>query len=62
MKLGRTTEFFLVGITVVPAALCFAGYPDLAIVNLIPIVFAALLSGALDQVKESKSDRLNVDD
>jgi len=62
MKLGRTAEFFLVGITVVPAVLCFAGYPGLALVNLIPLVFAALLSGIVDQVKDGKDDRLNIDD
>jgi hypothetical protein len=62
MKLGRTAEFFLVGITVVPAVLMFAGYPDLALVNLIPLLFAAFLSGILDQVKDGKDDRLNIDD
>ena len=62
MKFGRTAEFFLVGITVVPAVLMFAGYPDLALINLIPIVFAALLSGVVDQVKDSKDDRVNIDE
>jgi hypothetical protein len=62
MKLGRTAEFFLVGIIVVPAVLVYAGYPDLAIVNLIPLVFAAFMSGILDQVKGGKDDRLNIDD
>jgi hypothetical protein len=46
----------------VPAVLMFAGYPDLALVNLIPLLFAAFLSGILDQVKDGKDDRLNIDD
>ncbi|HKU69711.1 MAG TPA: hypothetical protein VJQ51_02635 [Burkholderiales bacterium] len=62
MKFGRTAEFLLVGITVVPAVLMFAGYPDLALINLIPIVFAALLSGVVDQVKDSKDERVNIDE
>ena len=62
MKPGRTAEFFLVGIAVVPAVLAFAGYPDLALVNLIPLVFAAFLSGILDQGKGRKDDSLNIDD
>ena len=62
MKPGRTAQFFLVGITVVPAVLMFAGYPDLALVNLIPLVFAAFLAGITNRVKDGEDDRLNIDD
>ena len=62
MKFSRTTEFFLVGIAVVPAVLLYAGYPDLALFNLIPLSFAALLSGVVDEMSGGKDDKFNIDD
>jgi hypothetical protein len=62
MKLGRVTEFFLVGVAVVPAVLLFAGFPGLAFINLIPLLFAACLSGIADQLSDGKDDKLNIDD
>jgi hypothetical protein len=62
MKLGRVTEFFFVGVAVVPAVLLFAGFPDLALVNLIPLLFAGCLSGIADRLNDGKDDKLNIDD
>jgi hypothetical protein len=62
MKLGRRAEFFLIGVAVVPAVLLFAGFPDLALFNLIPLAFATCLSGVVDHMSDDKDDRLNIDD
>jgi len=54
MKYGRLADFFFVGVSIVPVVLTLAGFPGLAILNLVPLLFAACLFGMAEQIEEKE--------
>jgi hypothetical protein len=50
MKHGRLADFFFIGLGIVPAVLVFGGWPDIAILLFVPLLFAACLFGMAEQV------------
>jgi hypothetical protein len=52
MKLGRIADFLFIGLGIVPAMLMLPHFPELAILNLIPLIFAACLFGMSEQSRD----------
>ena len=61
MKHGRIADFFFAGLGVVPVALTYGGWPDLAILVLIPLLFTACLFGMAEQLEEKERPQSAVD-
>jgi hypothetical protein len=57
MKFGRVADFFFVGVAVVPVVLVLAGFPELAVLNMIPLFFAACLFGIAEQLEDGETKK-----
>jgi HAMP domain-containing protein len=51
MKNGRFADFFFVGLGVLPVTLLLSGYPELAVMLFVPLLLAACLFGAMEQIE-----------
>jgi len=61
MKYGRLADFFFVGLGVIPAALMFAGLPDVAMLLFIPLMFVACLFGMAEQIEDTEKPKGETD-
>ena len=50
MNYGRLADFFFVGLGVLPVTLLLSGFPELAVLVFIPLLGAACLFGAMEQL------------
>lgn len=57
MKNARRTDFFFIGLGIVPVVLACAGHPDIAIMLFVPLLIASCLCGMYEQAVDQAAEK-----
>ncbi|MEK6593369.1 MAG: hypothetical protein AABZ67_09810 [Pseudomonadota bacterium] len=57
MKNARRTDFFFIGLGIVPVVLACAGHPDMAILLFVPLLIASCLCGMYERAADQATEQ-----